>query len=119
MIMTADMRFANKHKLITAVLPKGIAANVLSSLKEEKDIITANINNARGSGKLTPLKYRGLGEQTEKEILTVVVEARNSDEIFDYLYEKAEVNRPHGGLMFVHKLGRSTEYTIPNIEEED
>ena len=112
------MLFDKKHKLITAVLPKGVAANVLVLLKEEKEIITANINNARGSGKLTPLKYRGIGEQTEKEILTIVVDSQNSDEIFDYLYEKAEVNRPHGGLMYVHKLGRSTEYSLPNIEEE-
>lgn len=54
-----------------------------TGVKHEKDITTANLNYARGVGKLTPMKYRGVGEQSEKEVLTVVVDESQADEIFE------------------------------------
>jgi len=73
--------FINNQKLITCILPKGICTDVVKSLKEEKGVVTANVNTARGLGKLTPLAYRGVGDQTEKEILTVAVPSEDADEI--------------------------------------
>lgn len=40
------------------------------------------------------------GGTTEKEIMIVIVEADRADEIFEYIYHEAEINRPHGGLIF-------------------
>lgn len=62
-------------KLITAILPKGKSLEVVKKLREEKAINTAGFNFARGTGKLTPLKYSGGVVEREKEILTVIVEA--------------------------------------------
>ena len=59
----------DSHKLITCILSKGTAIDVVRKLLEEKGILTANVDYARGMGKLTPNAYRGVGEQTEKEIL--------------------------------------------------
>ena len=62
-----------KYKLITCILPKGAAMPVVEKLRAEMKITTANVGNTRGVGRLTPLAYRGVGEQTEKEVLTVAV----------------------------------------------
>lgn len=106
------------EKLITCVLPKGIAADIAGKLKAERGIISTNINNARGVGKITPLAYRGLGGQSEKEILTVVIPEDEADEIFEYIYEEADINRPHGGLMYMHSLHKATPFILPSIPDE-
>jgi len=105
-------------RLISAILPKGMSLDVVKKLREEKGVNTASFNYARGTGKLTPLKYSGGVVEPEKEILTVIVEAARSEEIFAYVYEHAGVNRPHGGLMFMYSLMRSTVYTLPDLSEE-
>lgn len=108
-----------KQKLIICILPKGIAIKVVKKLKEERGIMSTNINNARGVGKITPLAYRGIAGQSEKEILTVVVPEDQSEELFEYIYTVADINRPHGGLMYMHALPMATPFTLPEIPEED
>ena len=106
-------------KLISAILPKGVSLDVIRKLKDEKNIVTAKLNYARGTGKLTPLKYRGGVVEREKEILTVIVEAERGDEIFEYIFEQAGINEPHGGLMYMHGLMQSTGYQLPDVSEEE
>ena len=107
-----------QSKLISAILPKGVARGVISQLKEEKNIITANLNYARGTGKMTPNKYRSTVVEPEKEILTVVVHEARADEIFEYIYDVANINKPHGGLIYMYPLLHSSEYRLPEIPEE-
>lgn len=106
------------QKLITCILPKGIAVGVIKQLKEKYGIISANINNARGVGKITPLIYRGIGAQSEKEILTVVVKEELADELFEFIYNEADINRPHGGLMYMNKLPIASIYQLPVVQTE-
>ncbi|OGT34817.1 MAG: hypothetical protein A2W28_11045 [Gammaproteobacteria bacterium RBG_16_51_14] len=106
------------YQLITCILPKGIAMGVVEALKTEKGIISTNVNNARGLGKITPLAYQGFGEQSEKEILNVVVAGDQADEIFEYIYHKADINHPHGGLMFMCQLQQSTSFVLPDLPDE-
>jgi len=105
-------------KLITAILPKGVALAVIKKLRDEKDIITANMNFARGTGNLTPLRYRDEVVEREKEILTVVVDEAVSDDIFEYIYVAAEIDKPHAGVIYMHTLQSSTVYQLPDISEE-
>ena len=107
-----------KQKQIFCILPKGIALNVAKRLKEVFGIMTTNISNARGVGKITPLAYRGIAGQSEKEILSVAVAAAIADEIFEFIYQEADINRPHGGIMYMHTLQRSTAFELPEIPEE-
>jgi len=92
----------------------GKAMPVLKQLKEEFDIVTGNINHARGSGRITPLAYRGIGEQTEKEILNVVVDEARAEAIFEFIFFAAEINQPHGGLLFQTTLSGATRYQLPD-----
>ena len=113
------MKQLQTTKLITAILPKGTSLDVVDKLKHEKLLTTANFNYARGMGKLTPAKYRGVGEQSEKEVLTVVVEESQADEIFEYIYNLADINRPHGGLIYMQKLMQSTDFILPETVAEE
>lgn len=108
-----------KSKLISAILPKGVSLGVIRKLKEQKGIVTAKLNYARDTGKLTPLKYRNTEVVREKEIMTVIVEEERSEEIFEYIFEQAGINEPHGGLMYMHDLVKSTEYLLPDVLEEE
>lgn len=109
------IRILPPQKLITCILPRGTALDVLKRLQEDKGIIEAGVNSARGMGKLTPLTHRGMGEQSEKDILNVVVSADEADEIFAYLYETARINRPHGGLIYMTSLGYTTPFVLPDL----
>jgi hypothetical protein len=78
------------------------------------------VNTARGLGKLTPLAYRGVGEQSEKEILTVTVASEAADEIFGYIYDEAKIDRPHGGLIYMSSLDSVSPYSLPkDLPEEE
>ena len=115
--MLSEMN-AQSHKTITCILPIGVALPVARTLKHEKGIITANVSNARGLGKLTHHLHRRLGDQTEKQILTVVVPDDRADEIFEFIYHEARIDRPHGGLIYVTGLDRATPFVLPDLPEE-
>ncbi len=106
------------HKLITCILPIGVAHSVVQTLKDEKQIVTANVSNARGLGKLTHLKHRSLGDESEKQILTVVVPDDQADEIFEFIYHEARIDHPHGGLVYMGSLERATAFVLPDLPEE-
>ena len=108
------------YKQITVILPMGKGLDVIEALKEEKNIVSANLNYARGVGRMTPLRFRGVGEQTEKEIINVVLPAPIADDIYDYIYDFACINNPHAGILYMSELSMSNDFTLPeNINEED
>ena len=112
------MQAPTTYKLITCILPHGIALDVLHKLKDEKGIIEASVNTARGMGKLTPLAHRGVGEQTEKDIINVVVPSERADELFEYIFHEARIDRPHGGIIFMEALEQATQFVLPEVPEE-
>ena len=54
----------------------------------------------------------------EKEILNIVTSAEEADEIFEFIFYEADVNRPHGGIIFMTKLDRATDSLLPDLPEE-
>lgn len=109
----------SNDKMITCILPKGSALPILKKLKTEKGIDRAVLKTARGMGKITPLAYRGVGEQAEKDILNIVVNESEADDIFYYVYEEADMHRPHGGIIYIRRLGPSTVFTLPDLPDEE
>ena len=103
-------------KQITCILPKGKSLGVQESLIAEHQIYDANFHYARGVGKLSA--ERGLGGQREKEILEVMVPQEKADEIFNYIFFKAEMDRPHGGIMFMVTLPKMSTTHLPDIPPE-
>ena len=98
-----------EYKIITCLLPGHKAIEILKKLFNEKGIITANKSNARGSSFMTKATW------VEMEIVEVVVASDKADKIYDYLFDEAEINNPNGGLIFQHKLSRSSHYQLPHL----
>jgi nitrogen regulatory protein PII len=109
------MPAAQAMKLISCILPPGIAVGVLEKLRDEHGIHEASVHGARGVGKLTPLAYRSLRTQTEKEVLKVVVPEDRADELFGWIFEQAQIDRPHGGIMYMNALYRSSGCLLPEL----
>lgn len=106
------------HKLITVILPKGRDKELVKKLVQDLGIQSVNVNYARGLGRITPLHHRGVGETTEKSIVTVLVDAERADDVFEFIFFEADINQPHGGLMFQQPLLATTAFKLPNLEEE-
>ena len=68
------MKTVTGEKLITCIMPCGRALPVLEALKEQLGIL-ANVHHARGTGRMTPLAWRGVGETAEKDVMSVIVPA--------------------------------------------
>ena len=110
----------NPHKLITCILPLGVAMPLAHALKKEKAIVTSNVSNARGMGKLTATAHRRFGDQTEKQILTVTVDENVADDVFEFIYFEARINQPHGGLIYMSRLGDYVPLVVPeDLPEEE
>ncbi len=85
----------------------------------DKGINTGNINNARGVGHMNFQGHLRVGDESEREILTVMVKENEADEIFEFIHEQAEIDRPHGGIIYQQALHQSTEFVLPDIPAED
>ena len=119
--MMVDQMAGGSHKLITCFLPLGVAAPLAKALKSEKGLATAHISYGRGIGKLTQTESRQLGDQTEKQILRVVVDANDADDVFEFIYHQAGLDQPHGGLMVMAHVDNFVPLVLPDDlpEEED
>jgi hypothetical protein len=109
----------DRHAVITCILPKGKASALAKWLIEQHQLTTVNIHYARGVGRITPLRYRGIGEIAEREILTVAVPITQADEYFEMIYIQAEIAQPHGGLMYMHPLTTAIPFLLPELPVED
>ncbi|MCB0419857.1 MAG: hypothetical protein KDD61_02625 [Bdellovibrionales bacterium] len=102
-----------KGKLITCVLPKGKAKGVMEQLNK---IGQTRINLAfvRGFDIHDQAPQGRLPDQVEKEILTVVCSTQEeAEEVFDFVYEKGELDRLGGGLMYMSSIAGTTAYLLP------
>jgi nitrogen regulatory protein PII len=109
----------NQPKLITCILAKGKAAALQHALIEERGIYSANIHHGRGVGRFAPLSERGVGEQLEKEIVEICIDGAIADEIFEFVFFAAEINQPHGGVIYMIALQSASEFKVPEIPDED
>jgi hypothetical protein len=100
------------QKLITCYLPKGKGVEIVVQLNEEKKLISANFASGRGRGMA---KTVGFGEWMEVDILSVVVEESKAEEIFDFIFDIAGIDRPNGGLMIQGDLTQATPFTLPDF----
>lgn len=97
---------AGDYKLITLIIPGHKSLGILKGLVEDKNIITGNKTNARG------MSNNRDAEDMEMEVLTVSVEGEQADDIFAYLYDKAELYKPDTGLIFQTPIVKTTEYNL-------
>lgn len=107
------MKTIEDAKLITCILPKGRAASIQQALVEVYGIHNATFHHARGVGRFSPISSRGIGEQQEKEIIEIAVPADRADELFEFMYDKGEMGRPHGGIIYITAVPKTTFFELP------
>jgi hypothetical protein len=103
--------------LITCVLYRGGGIEVLKALRK-RGIDTANLHHARGSAIGDPADRTGLPASFAKEIVTVTVDADRADELFEFIFDTAQIDRPHGGFLYMQKIRHLSPYALPNVPEE-
>ncbi len=113
------MQFSADTKLITCILPKGKALPLQQALVDEKDIHAGNFHFGRGVGRDSHIQDRGIGEQQERELLEVVVPADKADDVFEFMFLTADMDQPHGGMIYMTSMVRSTIWTPPEIPEQE
>ena len=110
-----------EQKLITCIVRESMATKGAAALRETYKLQTINQYFSRGIGKSSPLIKRGMGEKTEKVVLSVVVNAKIADEVFEFLFHAAEINQPRGGMIYMTTV-RSVAFepiTLPKKEEAE
>ncbi len=101
-------------KRITCFLPKGAGIRLVEMLHTEKNIDSTNVHTGRGLRTVESVK--DYGAWSEQDVLTVVVDARRADEIFDFIFFQGELNKPAGGFIYQTSLIQASNYTLPDIE---
>ncbi|MEC9466245.1 MAG: hypothetical protein VX834_10695 [Myxococcota bacterium] len=111
-------------KQIYAILPddEDLIHRVIHALKDEKQILTAHQITCRGMGAVgraarSP-RFRSRPPKSLR-LLTVVVPEDRADEVFDFVHDKANVNRPMGGIVFMGPLEGATAFLIPEGVEDE
>ncbi len=108
-------KWNGKFKLITCILYRGGADRILKLLKE-KGIETGNMHHARGAAIGDPVGRKGIPNQFEKEMLSVLVSEKTADEIFSLIFEAADFDRPYSGFMFMESVRAATPFQLPEVK---
>ena len=110
-------------KLISCVLPDdGTHKALLDALHQERKSIKAEVVSALATGDASALDAKPgthAGSYLAR-LVTVVVPAAEADAWFDFICEKARIDRDGGGVVFQTALVTSTLFSLPDdVAEEE
>ena len=109
-------------KLIACMLPDdGTDLKIMHQLRKEKKITRAESVACRGVNNLLTAKTRlgRLPEPNLYRILKIIVMEDQADDVFDFVYKKAQIGQPGRGALVQTTLLGATRYDMPeDIPEE-
>jgi hypothetical protein len=110
-------------KMIVCMLPDdGTDIKIMHQLRKEKNINRADSIACRGVPNLQTAKTRlgRLPEPTLYRILTIIVTEAEADDVFDFVYDRAQIGQPGRGALVQTPLVGATRYVMPDdVPEEE
>ena len=103
-------------KLISCLLPDdGSDKRLIRALYDEKKISRANSTSCMGLAVLADAKtkFAELPQPVLIRKVDVVVPENEADELYDYIYDKAGIGRPQGGIMWLNALSLVSPFNVP------
>ena len=103
-------------KLITCILPNDATdRTLLRALRTDLQIIRASSLQVRGLAMLAgeKPKYGEIPENIMMRMVSVVVDEEQADQVFDYIYEKANIGRPGAGVLTMSGGVTASLYSLP------
>lgn len=103
-------------KLISCILPDdGTARSLIQKLRDEKKIKRAFGTNCMGLAVLADAKtkFGELPQPTLVKRVDVVVLSKDANELYDFIYNQASIDRPQGGIMWMSDLGLASPFDLP------
>ena len=102
-------------KQIVCVLPKGTGSFIEAGLIDDFGIRNANFHHARGVSRIS--SRDGLGAQQEEDVLEVAVESDRAEEVFDYIFHRGEMHKPHNGIIYMAALPKLSVMQLPELDD--
>lgn len=109
-------------QVITCILPdEGIHRMLILDLRHEKGITRVESTPCRGIAALREARSKKgrLPTSTLVQMINVVVSVTEAEALFEYIYEKARIGRPGGGMLLLGKPIDSTPFTLPESVPEE
>ena len=109
-------------KLITCILnSEKVERVLLHALYTERQITRANSINCRGFASLFEAKAKAdeLPKPHFARLIEVIVPESEADEVFDFIYEKAGLDKPGAGVVFMGSLLGASGFSLPQEVPEE
>ena len=109
-------------KLITCILPDdGSDKHLINTIFKDKNITQVE-SIACLSMKIlahAAVNPGTLPDASLAKIVRIVVPQAEAEEYFNFIYDKAKIDRAGGGVIFQNDLSHCTTYTLPDGLEEE
>ena len=107
------------RKLITCIASEDKAKEATEGVAKTFGIQAMVNHFSRGFGRSSPLGTQKLGQQTEKVIISVIVDKKQVDAVFTYIFHAAGLDRPHGGIIYVTAIQQAVVSPLAEVTKDD
>lgn len=110
-----DIEMAPRQSQITAIVRQGVGHQLMEML-HSNDIVSGSLHRVRGTGINPMLGSASFGTTMEWDMLTVLVPETDANDWFQTIFVEGDIDRPHGGFIYMHSLGFMTPFQLPEME---